>query len=171
MSLPETIHAIAINKAGDFDVIEKLELPFPQNAPGNVLVKVHYGGVTFVDTYYRKGLYPIKSYPIKSFPYAIGVEAEGVIVSWSTEGFGAMWVSKFQLMVQHATLHIQRRIVSISKFVGDWVGPEWVAQTISTRVCAAFVRLPAAGHHCLVTHLQRAIAASVDIQIARPYEL
>ena len=42
MSLPAKIKAIGINKAGDFDVIEELELPLPQNAPGNVLVKVRY---------------------------------------------------------------------------------------------------------------------------------
>ncbi len=40
MSFPSKIQAIGINKTGDFDVIEKLELPFPQPAPGNVLVKV-----------------------------------------------------------------------------------------------------------------------------------
>ncbi len=43
MSLPAKIQAIGVNKTGDFDVIEKLELPLPQNAPGNVLVKVRLG--------------------------------------------------------------------------------------------------------------------------------
>ncbi len=33
------MHAIGINKTGDFEVIEKIELPVPANAPGNVLVK------------------------------------------------------------------------------------------------------------------------------------
>ena len=40
MSLPSKIQAVGINKTGDFDVIEKFELPFPQNQPGNVLIKV-----------------------------------------------------------------------------------------------------------------------------------
>ena len=40
MSLPSKIQAVGINKTGDFDVIEKFELPFPQNGPGNVLIKV-----------------------------------------------------------------------------------------------------------------------------------
>ena len=40
MSLPTTMNAVGINKTGDFDVIEKFELPVPQPAPGNVLVKV-----------------------------------------------------------------------------------------------------------------------------------
>ncbi|KAJ2999999.1 hypothetical protein NUW54_g6856 [Trametes sanguinea] len=47
--LPAKMQAIGINKTGDFDVIEKLELPVPQNAPGNVLVKV--GGLTSYSGY------------------------------------------------------------------------------------------------------------------------
>ena len=38
--LPAKMQAIGINQTGDFEVIEKLELTVPQNAPGNVLVKV-----------------------------------------------------------------------------------------------------------------------------------
>lgn len=39
MSYPSQIKAVGIHKTGDFDVIEDLALPFPENAPGNVLVK------------------------------------------------------------------------------------------------------------------------------------
>ncbi|KAI1798102.1 NAD(P)-binding protein [Ganoderma leucocontextum] len=80
MSLPSTIAAIGINKTGDFDVIEKLELPAPQNAPTNVLIKVEYAGVNFIDTYFRKGLYPVAQ-----FPLALGREAAGVIVALPTD--------------------------------------------------------------------------------------
>ncbi|KAI0336846.1 NAD-P-binding protein [Cubamyces sp. BRFM 1775] len=78
--LPAKMQAIGINQTGDFEVIEKLELPVPQNAPGNVLVKVHYGGVNFIDTYFRKGLYPISS-----FPQPLGTEAAGEIVGLPTD--------------------------------------------------------------------------------------
>ncbi|KAI0635278.1 NAD-P-binding protein [Trametes polyzona] len=80
VQLPAKMHAIGINRTGDFDVIEKLELPVPENAPGNVLVKVHYGGVNFIDTYFRKGLYPISS-----FPQPLGTEAAGEIVALPTD--------------------------------------------------------------------------------------
>ncbi|EIW55614.1 NAD-P-binding protein [Trametes versicolor FP-101664 SS1] len=78
--LPAKMHAIGINKTGDFEVIEKIELPVPANAPGNVLVKIHYGGVNFIDTYYRKGLYPIAK-----FPQPLGTEAAGEIVGLPTD--------------------------------------------------------------------------------------
>ncbi|KAI0777784.1 NAD-P-binding protein [Trametes elegans] len=78
--LPKTMHAIGVNKTGDFDVIEKFELPVPVPEPAHVLVKVHYGGVNFIDTYYRKGLYPIKS-----FPQPLGTEAAGEVVALPTD--------------------------------------------------------------------------------------
>ena len=40
MSIPKTMQAVGIHQTGDFDVIDKFELPVPENAPGHVLVKV-----------------------------------------------------------------------------------------------------------------------------------
>ncbi|EMD31877.1 hypothetical protein CERSUDRAFT_88457 [Gelatoporia subvermispora B] len=74
------MQAIAISKTGDYDVIEKTEIPVPHNGPSNVLVKVQYGGVNFIDTYYRKGLYPIHH-----FPQALGTEGAGTIVGLPTD--------------------------------------------------------------------------------------
>ncbi|KAI0746899.1 NAD-P-binding protein [Daedaleopsis nitida] len=76
MTVPEKMRAVGIRQTGDFDVIEELELPVPTTVPGNVLIKVHYAGVNFIDTYFRKGLYPIKS-----LPTALGGEAAGEIVA------------------------------------------------------------------------------------------
>ncbi|KAH9835222.1 NAD-P-binding protein [Rhodofomes roseus] len=74
MSFPSHIKAVGIHKTGDFDVIENLTLPFPENAPGNVLM--HYGGVNFIDTYFRKGLYKIDQ-----FPYVLGTEGAGTVAA------------------------------------------------------------------------------------------
>ncbi|KAJ8691639.1 NADPH:quinone reductase [Pleurotus ostreatus] len=78
-SIPNTIEAIAIAKTGDFDVLEKMTLPF-KPAPEEIVVKVSYCGVNFVDTYFRKGLYPIGS-----FPAVLGGEAAGTIVALPTD--------------------------------------------------------------------------------------
>ncbi|KAH9932066.1 NAD-P-binding protein [Epithele typhae] len=86
-SFPETIKAIAIDKTGDInDVLEVKTLPFPAPTPGNVIIKVAYCGINFIDTYYRhgdsaracdaKGLYPIQS-----FPQILGMEASGTVVA------------------------------------------------------------------------------------------
>ncbi|OCH93355.1 NAD-P-binding protein [Obba rivulosa] len=81
MTLPSKMQAITISKTGDYDVIEKTEIPVPQNGPSNVLVKIQYGGVNFIDTYYRKGLYPISS-----LPQTLGTEGAGIIVALPTDG-------------------------------------------------------------------------------------
>ncbi|KAF7307238.1 USP domain-containing protein [Mycena indigotica] len=79
MSIPATQTAIAINQAGDFDVLEKLTLPF-KPAPSDIVVKTEYLGVNFIDTYYRKGLYPVKG-----FPAILGSEASGTILALPTD--------------------------------------------------------------------------------------
>jgi NADPH2:quinone reductase len=53
MAHPPHVHAIGIHQPGDFDVIRDLELPFPTPAPDQLLIKVEYGGVNFIDTYFR----------------------------------------------------------------------------------------------------------------------
>ncbi|KAI0756388.1 NAD-P-binding protein [Daedaleopsis nitida] len=80
MSFPETMKAIAIDRTGDVDVLEVKTIPFPAHVPGNVVIKVVYGGINFIDTYYRKGLYPIKS-----FPQVLGMEASGTVVALPTD--------------------------------------------------------------------------------------
>lgn len=47
MSFPATIKAVICPKNGDVDVIEIGELPFPKQAPGEILVKVRSGCVAF----------------------------------------------------------------------------------------------------------------------------
>jgi hypothetical protein len=47
------VRAIGIHQPGDFDVIRDLQLPFPAPAPDQLLIKVEYGGVNFIDTYFR----------------------------------------------------------------------------------------------------------------------
>ena len=42
MSFPATVSAIAINETGGFDVIEKLEVPFPQQKPNEIVLKVRF---------------------------------------------------------------------------------------------------------------------------------
>ncbi len=42
MSFPSTIQAITIPKIGGLEVIEKTSLPFPQQKPDEVIVKVDH---------------------------------------------------------------------------------------------------------------------------------
>ena len=43
MSIPETIQALVYTKHGGPEVIDKIALPFPQQKPNEVLLKVDVG--------------------------------------------------------------------------------------------------------------------------------
>ncbi|KAI0078847.1 NAD-P-binding protein [Panus rudis PR-1116 ss-1] len=80
MSFPSKIEAFTFANTGPVEVMEKTTVPFPQPQPDNIVVKVNWGGVNTIDTYFRKGLYPVKSFPVSS-----GVEASGTIVALPTD--------------------------------------------------------------------------------------
>ncbi|KAH8099448.1 NAD(P)-binding protein [Cristinia sonorae] len=80
MSFPETVQALAFNKIGGVEELQKISVPFPEHKPGTIVVKVHWFGVNTIDTYFRKGLYPIEK-----FPQTSGLEASGVIAALPTD--------------------------------------------------------------------------------------
>jgi len=65
--------AIRIHETGDPDVLKYEEIAKPEPGPGQVRVKVKAAGVNFIDTYHRRGWYPIPA------PFTPGVEAAGVV--------------------------------------------------------------------------------------------
>jgi len=75
--------AIRMEKYGDADVMKLTDdAPKPAPAAGQVLVKIHAAGVNYVDTYQRRGLYPV------TLPYIPGLEAAGNVeaLGKGTEG-------------------------------------------------------------------------------------
>lgn len=68
------MRAIQVAKTGGPEVLELVELPVPEPAAGQALVKVEASGVNFIDTYLREGRYPAP------LPFVPGQEAAGAIV-------------------------------------------------------------------------------------------
>lgn len=76
------MRAVGISRYGDASVLENWELPVPQPGPGEVVVKVHYAGVNFMDVHTRQGKYALSTtYPVR-LPVTIGMEGAGRV--WST---------------------------------------------------------------------------------------
>jgi len=65
--------AIQIRKNGGPEVMTQTELPVPQAAAGQAVVKVEAAGVNFIDVYHRNGLYPVQ------LPFVVGVEGSGTV--------------------------------------------------------------------------------------------
>ena len=69
------MRAIQVNKTGGPEVLELVELPVPEPATGQVLVKIEAAGVNFIDTYLREGRYVV------ALPFVPGQEAAGTVAA------------------------------------------------------------------------------------------
>jgi NADPH2:quinone reductase len=67
------MRAIRLTAPGGPETLVPTEVPLPSPGVGEVLVRVAYAGVNFIDVYHRTGLYKLPA------PIAIGREGAGVI--------------------------------------------------------------------------------------------
>ena len=67
------IHAIVVNKTGDPSALRWKAIDTPEPKTGEVTVNTTAVGLNFIDTYHRRGLYPIET------PFIPGVESVGLI--------------------------------------------------------------------------------------------
>jgi len=65
--------AVRVHQTGGPEVLRLEELPIPEPGPGEVLVRLEAIGVNYIDTYKRKGLYPMP------LPFTLGEEGAGVV--------------------------------------------------------------------------------------------
>ncbi|KAK1924668.1 hypothetical protein DB88DRAFT_486367 [Papiliotrema laurentii] len=75
VQIPKTQKAIRVHKNGGPEVNVLDEIPVPTPGDNEVLIKVEWTGVNFIDNYFRNGLYP------KPLPYIVGQDAVGTLVS------------------------------------------------------------------------------------------
>ncbi len=65
--------AIQATRTGGPEVLEAVDLPMPTPGPGEILIRHEAIGLNFIDTYYRRGLYPAR------LPGVMGVEGAGIV--------------------------------------------------------------------------------------------
>lgn len=73
--LPDTMKAIQVEQWGGPEVLRLVEVPDPQPAPDQVLVRLYAAGVNPVETYIRSGNYA----RLPALPYTPGQDGAGVI--------------------------------------------------------------------------------------------
>ncbi|MDV7988325.1 quinone oxidoreductase [Rhodococcus sp. IEGM 1374] len=67
------MRAIRIENTGGPEVMNVVDVPIPTPGPGQLLVRIDAVGINYIDTYFRRGLYP------RALPYVPGDEGSGVI--------------------------------------------------------------------------------------------
>ncbi len=65
--------AVRVHQVGGPEVLRLEEVPLPEPGPGEVLVRLLAIGVNYIDTYKRRGLYPMP------LPFTLGEEGAGVV--------------------------------------------------------------------------------------------
>ena len=83
------MRAVGVNTFGDASVLEMLDLPVPQPAPGEVRVRLSYAGLNFIDIYMRSGAYKKSDTYKTPLPMVLGMEGVGVIDALG-EGVGGL---------------------------------------------------------------------------------
>jgi len=74
--------AIRVSQPGGPEALVLENLPIPEPAAGQVLVRIEAAGVNFIDVYQRNGLYPIQT------PFTLGQEGAGVVERMGPEVTG-----------------------------------------------------------------------------------
>ena len=73
--------AIRIEQYGGPEVVLHKEMPIPAPGPGEILVKVAYAGINFMDVHTRQGKYATsRTYPIR-LPLTLGMEGAGEVAA------------------------------------------------------------------------------------------
>jgi NADPH2:quinone reductase len=69
------MHAVQVSEIGGPEVLVHREVPDPTPAEGQVVVAVEAAGVNYIDTYHRRGLYPVEP------PFTLGLEHAGIVTA------------------------------------------------------------------------------------------
>lgn len=145
----DAMQAIVIAATGGPEVLGATEVSDHAPGPGELLVRVEYAGVNFIDIYKRAGLYPMET------PFIAGEEGSGVVagVGQGVSGFAAgdrvAWSSVQGAYAEMATLPADRVIT-----VPDRVPPDLAAAVMLQGMTAHYLvndTYPLqAGDRCLI---------------------
>ena len=104
------MRAIRIHTPGGPDALCLEDVPVPEPAAGQALVRVEAAGVNFIDVYQRTGFYPIP------LPFTLGQEAAGVVervgegVTELRAGDRVAWASVMGAHAEHAVVPAGRLV-------------------------------------------------------------
>ena len=159
------MHAIQINEIGGPEVLEWAEVSSPMPGPGEVVVRLAAAGLNYVDTYFRRGLYP------RDVPFVPGMEGSGTVelMGAGVEGWRVgdrvAWTDVEASYAERVAVPVERAVR-----VPDSVGTETAAAAMLQGITAHYLATDTfplgPGHRCLI-HAGAGGVGQLLIQIAK----
>lgn len=117
-------YRMIVRAHGSPEVIEREDFAVPAPGPGEVVIETEAVGLNFIDTYYRKGLYP------DALPISLGSESVGRIVALG-EGVTGLAVGERVGTTQNGGAYATHRAVPAAKAMRI---PEGIAPQVAAAV-------------------------------------
>lgn len=119
---------------GGPELIEREDYAIPSPGPGEVLIETEAIGLNFIDTYYRKGLYP------DPLPIRLGSESVGRIIEIGA-GVSGLSVGERTGCVQNGGAYSTHRIVAAEKAIRipEGIAPEIAAAVLLKGLTACYL--------------------------------
>jgi NADPH2:quinone reductase len=159
------MRAIVMSETGGPEVLEWREIEDPEPGPGEALVTVESAGVNYIDTYHRRGLYPV------SFPFVPGVEGAGTVtavgpgVSWPAVDDRVAWFGRPGAYAEQAVVDVDK-LVAIPDGIDAPLAAAVSTQGLTAHYLARDTFRLTAGDTCLI-HAGAGGVGRLLIQIAR----
>ncbi|KAG8742231.1 hypothetical protein FRC10_001777 [Ceratobasidium sp. 414] len=151
--------AAQVRQNGGVEEIEIVELPVPIPEADEVLIKVEWGGINFIDILFRDGSYP------RPTPYVMGEEGAGTIVSFPSAS-EITESEDFQMRGFHKGA---RAVTFGSCCFAEYVAVQWkdvfvIPEGVSTRLAAAIMTQGLTGQYCVSTEALTAVRDAYKVE-------
>lgn len=127
-------YRMIVRAHGGPETIEREDFPIPSPGPGEVVIETEAIGLNFIDTYYRKGLYP------DTLPLTLGSESVGRIVALG-EGVDQLGIDDRIGATQGSGAYATHRVIRAAQAirVPDDIAPETAAAVLLKGLTAGFL--------------------------------
>lgn len=159
------MHSIRVHAPGGPDVLVWEETPDPSPGPGQLLVSVVAAGLNYIDTYHRRGIYPLTT------PFIPGLEGSGVVeatgegVSRFRQGDRVAWTDQIGSYAEQVVI-AEDRAVAIPENFSFMDAAAMMLHGVTAHYLASDTFELGSGHRCLI-HAGAGGVGRLLIQMAR----
>jgi NADPH2:quinone reductase len=159
------MHSIRVHEPGGPDVLVWEETPEPSPGPGQLLVSVVAAGLNYIDTYHRRGIYPLAT------PFIPGLEGSGVVeeigdgVTRIRQGDRVAWTDQIGSYAERVVI-AEDRAVAIPEDFSLIDAAAMMLHGVTAHYLALDTFELGSGHRCLI-HAGAGGVGRLLIQMAR----